>query len=323
MTTSSQNYWELHTNCLIADQILPFDVYIKREGKTVLWRGKSTEVTQNDINRLSASGVESVVIGVRDKEKYLEYIEPNAQALIMDDRIPVEYKSYVVRETTNKILTCLYKSPTDIGTAKRLEHIVTPIVELILSSANMAPLRFLLERGDMEFSYAPHSARTCYYTIALASSYKRFSREKLHQLALAALLHDIGQMIVKPEIREKIGKFTEDELHEMQKHPVYSVSLINRSEMFDLDDPILIAIKSHHELGDRTGYPQKASLFDLPFEAQTLSVTHTFESYTTERIHRKARKSFDVIRQMLSNTNKYPIEIVRQFVQVLSKLESY
>ncbi len=317
------NFWELHTSCLVADEILPFDVYIWRDGKTVLWRGKSTEVAQKDINRLAESGVESVIIGIRDKEKYLEYAEPNAQELIMNDNVPVEYKSYVVRETTNKILDKLYKEPTDINLAKRLENIVTPIVELILSSANMAPLRFLLERGDMEFAYAPHSARTCYYTIALASSFKRFSRDKLNQLAMAALLHDIGQMIVKPEIREKIGKYTEEERKEMQKHPVYSVSLINRAEIYDLDDASLIAIKSHHELGDRTGYPQNVCLFDLPIEANILAMTHTFESYTVERVHRKARKSFDVIRDMLSNPKKFPLDLVRQFVQVLSKLESY
>lgn len=316
-------YWELHTSCLLTDQILPFDVYIWRDGKTVLWRGKSTEVTQKDIERLAESGVESVVIGIGDKDKYLEYVEPNAQELIMDNKVPVEYKSYVVRETTNKILEELYKAPTDIKTAKRLEHIVSPIVELILSSANMAPLRFLLERGDMEFSYAPHSARTCYYTIALASSYNRYSKGKLNQFAMAALLHDIGQMLVKPEIREKIGKYTDEERREMEKHPIYSVSLIKKANMFEFDESMTIAIKSHHELGDKSGYPQHISLFDLPFEASLLALTHTFESYTTERIHRKARKSYDVIKYMLANPNKFPLDLVRQFVQVLSKLESY
>ncbi len=321
--TSLNKYWELHTNCLVADQLLPFDVYIWVDGKTVLWRGKSTAVAQSDIDKLVDRGVETVVIGIRDKEKYLEYVEPNTLNMIKDDKIPVEYKSYVVRETTNKILEALYKEPTNIKTAKRLENIVSPIVELILSNANMAPLRFLLERGDMEFSYAPHSARTCYYTIALASTYKEFSKERLQELAISALLHDIGQMIVKPETREKIGKYTAEEKHEMEKHPAYSVSLINKAEMYTLEDPMIIAIKSHHELGDKSGYPQKAPLFNLPLEAQILATTHTFESYTIERIHRKARKSFDVVRFMLSSPNKYPTEIVRQFIQVLSKLEAY
>ena len=321
--SDSSKYWELHTSCLLADQILPFDVYMWREGKTVLWRGKSTEVTQKDIQRLADYGVETVVIGIRDKDKYLEYMEPNAQELIMNSKVPVEYKSYVIRETTNKILDKLYASPTDLNTAKRLENIVTPIVELILSNANMAPLRFLLERGDMEFSYAPHSARTCYYTVALASTNSLYTKDVLSQFAMASLLHDIGQMLVKPEIREKIGKFTDEERSEMEKHPIYSVSLIKRAKMFEFTEPMLTAIKSHHELGDKKGYPQRTSLFELPPEAHYLAVTHTFESYTTEKIHRKARKSYDVVKYMLSNPNKFPLDLVRKFIQVLSHMESY
>lgn len=317
-------YWELNTNCLIAGEILPFDVYILREGKTVLWRGKSTEVTQKDIVRLANSGVESVLIGINNKEKYLNYIEPNALELIRNNRISLEYKSYVVRETTNRIIDELYKTPTEIGVAKRLEKVVTGIVELILSSSNMAPLKFLIDKDNLESSYAPHSARTCYYTVALASSYKKkFSKDILKQIAIASLLHDIGQMIVKPEIRKKTGKYTDEERCEMEKHPIYSVNLIKRSEIYDLDDTILMAIKSHHELGDKTGYPQHISLFDLPFEARLLALTHTFESYTIERVHRKARKFYDVIRFILSNPSKYPLDIARQFVHVLSILDSY
>ncbi|MGR3177049.1 MAG: HD-GYP domain-containing protein [Candidatus Anammoxibacter sp.] len=319
----TSKYWELHTSCLLADQILPFDVYMWREGKTILWRGKSTAVTQKDIQRLADSGVETVVIGINDKDKYLEYMEPNTLELIMNSKVPIEYKSYVVRETTNKILDKLYESPTDLKTAKRLENIISPIVELILSSANMAPLRFLLERGDMEFAYAPHSARTCYYTVALASTNSRFTREVLNQFAMASLLHDIGQMLVKPEIREKLGKYTDEERSEMEKHPIYSVSLIKRAKMFEFGEPMLTAIKSHHELGDSKGYPQRTSLFKLPVEAHHLAITHTFESYTTERIHRKARKSYDVIRYMLANPKKFPLDLVRRFVQVLSQLETY
>lgn len=317
-------YWELHTSCLVADQLLPFNVYIWRDGKTVLWRGKLTEVLQKDVQRLSDSGISTVVMEIDDKDKYLEYIEPNTQDIVMNNKVPTEYKSYVVRETTNRILDELYKTPLNMKTAKRLEHVVTPIIELILSSSSMEPLRFLLDRGDMEFSYAPHSARTCYYAIALASSIdNRFSSGQLNQLAMAALLHDIGQILVRPEIREKIGKYTNEERCEMEKHPIHSVNLIKRANLFELNDDMAVAIKAHHELGDRMGYPQQLPLFELSLEANILALTHTFESLTTERIHRRARKSYDVIKYLLANPAKYPLDLVRQFVQVLAKLESY
>ncbi|MGR3219030.1 MAG: HD-GYP domain-containing protein [Candidatus Anammoxibacter sp.] len=314
---------ELPATCLRADELLPFDVYIERDGNTILWRGQETAVTQADVDILVKSGVKTVYIGIGDKGKYLEYAEKNVLSIVKDKNIPLEFKSFIMSQVANAVLDNLFKDPTNHLTAKRLENVVMPLVELLLANDKVNALRFLIERGDMVFSYVPHSARTCYYTIALAETFDIFSDKKLYQLGIAALLHDIGQTLVATEIREKIGKYTDDERAEMQRHPIYSVELIHRSGMVSIDKAPLAAVKAHHELGDATGYPHKISLFTLPLEAQILAVTHTFESLTIERIHREAKRPYDVIKFMLSNPNKYPVKIVRRFIDILGKLESY
>lgn len=322
MDTKSE-YWELLTNCLISDEILPFDVYILREGRTVLWRSKSIGVEQKDIIHLTNLGVRSVIIKVDDKAKFFRYIEPKTLDLIRDETIPLYYRSQIVDETTNNILNELYKAPENMSVAKRLENIVTPIVELIVTNSNVAALKFLIGNDNKECLDAPHCSRTCYYTVALASAYKKtISTKRLNQLAHASLLHDIGKLVIKPEIREKKGTFTDAERYEMQKHPVYSVNLIRKSQMYDFDDVVLIAIKSHHELGDKTGYPKQEPLFNLPLEANIMALTHTFEAFTADKPHRKARKFYDVVRYLLSNPAKYPLDVMRKFVHILSKLET-
>lgn len=314
---------KLPTACLTADEILPFNIYIDRDGKTVLWRGQETGIKQHDIDQLTDSGIKYVYIGFSDKDKYLEYAEENIQKIIKNDKIPTEFKSIILDEVTGAVLGDLFKDSTHKKGAKRLENIIKPMVEFLLSNESVNALRFLVDRGDMVFSYIPHSARTCYYTIALTSMFKAFSNEKLYQIGIAALLHDLGQTLVAVQIREKIGEYNDKERAEMQRHPLYSVELIRRSDLYKLDTCMLIAIKSHHELGDNTGYPNYLSLFELPLEAKILAVTHTFESYTIERIHREAKKPYDVIKYMLANTNKYPTEIVRRFIKLLGKLETY
>ncbi|MGR3179559.1 MAG: HD-GYP domain-containing protein [Candidatus Anammoxibacter sp.] len=314
---------ELPANCLRADELLPFDVYIEREGSTLLWRGQETSVTQDDVEQLVKSGVKTVFIGIGDKGKYLKYAEKNVLSIVKDKNIPLSFRSFIMKEVANSVLEDLFKDPTNHLTAKRLENVVMPMIELLLSNDKVNALRFLIEQGDMAFSYVPHSARTCYYTIALAETFDRLSSKKLYQLGIAAILHDIGQTLVATEIREKIGKYTDEERAEMQRHPVYSAELIHRSGMVALDKAPLAAVKAHHELGDATGYPHKISLFTLPLEAQILAVTHTFESFTTERIHREAKRPYDVIKFLLSNPGKYPVKIVRKFIDILGKLESY
>ena len=322
---NTQNkYWELHTSCLVADNVLPFDIYLWQHGKPVLWRNKSTKLLKDDIEHLIESGVNRVAIPISDKGKYIEYVEPIAEKLILDEKVPPEYRAYIVRETTSKILYKLYKEPSDVKTAKRLEYLVLPIIDLLMSGENMAPLKFLIESERMASSYALHSARTCFYTIAVAVSYANyFTQDKIRQLAMAALLHDVGQMLVKPAIRKKKGKYTRGEKLEMDKHPVHSVNMIKRSNTFVCDDVILVAVKSHHELGDESGYPLGSSLFDLPLEANILAIVHTFESRTIQRSHRNAAKSYDVIKYLMNNPGKYRQDIVKKFVKVLANLDVY
>ncbi len=221
---------------------------------------------------------------------------------------------------TNIVLGNKLSTPNLEDATKKLERLIKKAIEKLLTHENITPLRFLLEDGDMEFSYIPHSARTCFYTIKLADAFNDFSIDKLHQIGVAAILHDIGQTLVSMDVRNKIGKYNDDERKEMQRHPIYSVDIIRKSEMFNLDNDILTAVKSHHELGDKTGYPHNLPLFDLPLEAQILAVTHTFDSYTTERIHRKAEKPFVVIKHMLSNPKKFPVSVVKRFIPLLGNM---
>ncbi len=316
-------FTKLPTCCLTTDEVLPFDIYIKRNGKTVLWRGHDTAVGQKEIEQLTDSGIEYVYVGFAESDRYIEYAEENAQSIIRNKKIPVEYKSFIMDKITGSVLENLFKDPTQKKNAKRLENIIKPMVELLLADKEVKALRFMVEKGDMAFSYIPHSARTCYYTIGLAEMFKHFTTSKLYQIGIAALLHDIGQTLVSPDIREKIGDYSDKQRVEMQRHPIYSVELIRRSELYKLDIATLTAIKSHHELGDKSGYPNHTSLFDLSLESKILAVTHTFESFTIERIHREARKPYDVIKYMLANPDKYPVEIVRKFIKLLGSLETY
>ena len=316
-------FCELPTDLLSVIDVLPFKIFITRNGKPILWRGQETSVEKKDIDQLINSGVKQVYLGVDEKGKYLEFAEENATSILESKKISIEFKSYMINEITCSVLENLFKEPTNHNLARRLENIVKPMVELLLADKSMKSLRFLIEQGDMVFSYIPHSARTCYYTIALAETLKTFTNNRLYQMGVAALLHDIGQTLVPTNIREKIGKYSDNERVEMQRHPSYSVDIIHRSEMYDLDKTILTAVKAHHELGDKSGYPHNLPLFDLPLEAQILAVAHTFESYTIERIHREAKKPYDVVKYMLANPDKYPIKIVRSFIEILGKLEAY
>ena len=64
-----------------------------------------------------------------------------------------------------------------------------------------------------------HSRRVATYAQRLAR-YLGWSRRKAHDLALAALVHDLGKTWIANDILNKSGALSEDERRTMQRHPV-------------------------------------------------------------------------------------------------------
>jgi len=315
------HFSRLPTYFLDADKAFPFKIFVNIKGKTVLWKEALIVLKEKDIYKLSLFGMPYVYINVEEYSKYLVYVEQNLHDIVVKPEISLEFKLSVIDKIIIDIIEDVFRYPSYNRCVTRLENIVKPLVELLLRKESVDTFRFMVEAGEIVSSSVPHSARICYYTVALAGTVYKFSMKRLFQFSIAALFHDIGQMLVPIEVREKFGTYDKNDRLEMQRHPVYSVEFIRRTERYRLNTEMLTAIKSHHELGDRTGYPRHLPLFDLPLEAGILAVIHTYDSFTMEKIHRKARKPFEVIEYMMGNSKKYPVSVVRQFVQLLGKLE--
>lgn len=320
--TKHSKFSKLPAYCLVADEIYPFNIYIKRTSCSVLWKKEQIELNSSDINLLKELKIEYVYMRSSESNKYLEYAEQNIKKVMLNNDIPVGFKSSLMNKLIENIIEDIFIYPSFKRCVNRIENIVNPLIELLLSEKGVNDIRCLIDTGDIVFSYAPHSARTCYYAVALGGTFFEIHNERLFQLCLGAILHDVGQMLVSPHVREKFNKYTDNERIEMQRHPNYSADFIRKLELYKFDNKILTAIKSHHELGDKTGYPNQASLFKLSIESQILAVTHTFDSYTMEKTHRRAKEPFEVIKYMLTHKNKYPEEVVRQFVKLLGELET-
>lgn len=76
----------------------------------------------------------------------------------------------------------------------------------------------------------------------------------LQNLAIGALLHDIGKSEIPKTILNKSGKLTDSEMAIMQNHAVYGYAMTK--EMPELNTCIQQIIYQHHENYDGTGYPR-------------------------------------------------------------------
>jgi len=107
---------------------------------------------------------------------------------------------------------------------------------------------------------------------------------ELERLDWAARAHDVGKIIVSPEILEKPGPLTNCEYEEVRRHAAFGARLVD-----SLGDPVLTAIvRHHHERLDGSGYPDGLRGAQIPLGARVIAVADTFDALTSRRPYREA-----------------------------------
>ncbi len=105
----------------------------------------------------------------------------------------------------------------------------------------------------------------------------------VRRIESAARVHDVGKIIVSPEIIQKPGRLARCELAEVQRHAIFGARLVAC-----LDDPELTAIvRHHHERIDGSGYPDGLRGAEIPLGARIVAVADTFDALTSPRPYRE------------------------------------
>jgi HD-GYP domain-containing protein (c-di-GMP phosphodiesterase class II) len=98
----------------------------------------------------------------------------------------------------------------------------------------------------------------------------------------AALLHDVGKIIVQPSILQAPRKLTSEEFEEVKRHTIFGAQVVS-----SLGDPIVTSIvRHHHERIDGSGYPDGLQGAAIPLGSRIVAVADTFDALTSYRPYR-------------------------------------
>ena len=127
-----------------------------------------------------------------------------------------------------------------------------------------------------------HSSRVTVFAQAMARSL-RLEKERLSVLRLAALLHDVGKLVVPSAVLLKRGPLTDEELGLMRRHPAAGARMLRS---LGAPETILPLVLHHHERWDGEGYPTGRRGDDIPLEARVLCIADSFDAMTSMRPYR-------------------------------------
>jgi HD superfamily phosphohydrolase YqeK len=132
-------------------------------------------------------------------------------------------------------------------------------------------------------------------------------------VALAGLLHDIGNAKVDEAILEKKGKLIHVEQEEMRTHTIHGYQMLKN--VAGLNEGVKLCALQHHEREDGSGYPLGVKGDKVHPYAKIISVADIFHAMTSPRHYKKPSSPYLVLEQLHSESfGKLDPTLVQTFI---------
>jgi len=166
-----------------------------------------------------------------------------------------------------------------------------------------------LENQDV--FYPGHSRRTARLADMITRRLGLGDAER-RNVHFAALMHDIGKLLLPPELLHSLDYASEKDRKILQSHPTLALDLLKQITVWE---EILPMIHEHHERWDGKGYPLGTAGEAIPLGARIISVAEAFDAMTNRKAHGPARSPQEALAELEAFAGtQFDPKIVRLFV---------
>lgn len=264
-----------------------------------MYLGAGVILTRRYIEKLGQMGFETVFI----EDLLLEGIE-------IQDVISEQTRQAVLLQVRQVLIGVSSSNARVLNTPPELTAAAESIVKELLDKS--FPVVNLIDvRAEGEYLFH-HSVNVCVLAV-LAGIKSGLRKDQLLELAVGALLHDLGKVRVEPEILNKPGDLTENEFGRMQRHCEYGRDLLR-------EHPEASAIAyAHHERYNGEGYPMGLKNEDISFSAQLVGIADIYDALTSNRCYRGPIRSHEAL-ELIAGTGNwwFGAQVVHHFLSCVA-----
>lgn len=155
------------------------------------------------------------------------------------------------------------------------------MVDALRNGNNLTNLLSIYDMNTMQ-----HSINVASLSLSVGVT-MGLSIHDLENLAVGALLHDVGKMRIPTEVLNKTDKLTDEEYKLIMTHPYEGYKLI-KELMPQAGEVIKQIVYQHHEDFDGTGYPRQLSDFHIYKLARIVHICDVFDALSSKRAYKVA-----------------------------------
>jgi diguanylate cyclase (GGDEF)-like protein len=146
-------------------------------------------------------------------------------------------------------------------------------------------------------SYLARHAENVKVYVTEIAKHMEVSQALTEQLQIAAILHDLGKIVIPNNILHKTTVLTDEERKIVERHPIASAEILAPIGLFSQE---VIIIRHHHENFDGTGYPNGLIGKNIPIGSRIITVADCFDVMTSDYWSINHKSADDVISEIVS-----------------------
>lgn len=174
----------------------------------------------------------------------------------------------------------------------------------------------LLEEAD-EYTGGDHTRGVVALSLEVAEELGLDEHQR-HNVELAALLHDIGKIVIPDTIINKPGPLDDSEWKLMKTHTIEGQRMLDR--VGGVLREVGMIVRASHERWDGGGYPDGLVGADIPREATVVSGCDAFNAMTTNRSYRSARSTDEALEELRVHSGRqFAPDVVAAIVRVVER----
>ncbi|MEA4920766.1 MAG: HD-GYP domain-containing protein [Clostridiaceae bacterium] len=191
-----------------------------------------------------------------------------------------------------------------------LESCLDEIIDEILQNKDVVSNIVDIKTYD-DYTYQ-HSVNVAALAVVVGASLN-MSRRGLYRLGMGALLHDIGKIYIPKEILNKQGKLTYEQYELMKEHPKLGYDYLKGR--WKVPTESIIAVLTHHERCDGTGYPYGITAEKQTLEGKLVAICDVYDALISERPYRPALPPSEAMEHIIGNSGTmFDEKLIKEFI---------
>ena len=217
-------------------------------------------------------------------------------------------------EEYDKMIILVKKAFNEAGTFEiPIFELRTQLAILILHIKKYQVLYFApssIKKEDYMFHNAVLTALTSY----LLAQWCKLPSKDWVQVALAGLLHNIGNSKIDRSLLMSPNLLSDLEEDEVRRHTTYGYNILKQAKA--INDGVKLAALQHHEKIDGSGYPLKLAGEQIHIYARIVAVADIFHAMTLDKPYKGSQSPYLVLEQiLLESFGKLDPRIVQIFIR--------